>query len=90
MPAVNELENGRGQWLRPGDCVLEVAPGPGYLSIELARPGTYRIAGIDVSRTFVRPHKMDLRAASCLILALNSRCWQRRHPETNGPCRPPV
>ena len=36
-----------------GDRVLEVAPGPGYLAIELARLG-YRIAGLDVSRTFVR------------------------------------
>jgi hypothetical protein len=35
-----------------------------------------------------RTHKMDLHAASCLILALNSRCWQRRYLETNGPCRP--
>ena len=40
--------------LRADDCVLEVAPGPGYLSIELARLGPYRIAGLDVSRTFVR------------------------------------
>src|SRR5690348_10067059 len=40
--------------LRPGDRVLEVAPGPGYLAIELAQLGSYRIAGLDVSRTFVR------------------------------------
>jgi ubiquinone/menaquinone biosynthesis C-methylase UbiE len=40
--------------LRPGDRVLEVAPGPGYLTIELARLGAYRIVGLDVSRTFVR------------------------------------
>jgi ubiquinone/menaquinone biosynthesis C-methylase UbiE len=40
--------------LRPGDHVLEVAPGPGYLAIELAKLGQYRIAGLDVSRTFVR------------------------------------
>jgi ubiquinone/menaquinone biosynthesis C-methylase UbiE len=40
--------------LRPGGSVLEVAPGPGYLSTELAQLGAYRIAGIDVSRTFVR------------------------------------
>lgn len=40
--------------LRPGGCVLEVAPGPGYLAIELARLGIVRIAGIDVSRSFVR------------------------------------
>lgn len=39
--------------LGSGDRVLEVAPGPGYLAIELARLGPYRIAGLDVSRTFV-------------------------------------
>jgi ubiquinone/menaquinone biosynthesis C-methylase UbiE len=40
--------------LRPGARVLEVAPGPGYLAIALAQLGSYRIAGLDVSRTFVR------------------------------------
>jgi ubiquinone/menaquinone biosynthesis C-methylase UbiE len=40
--------------LRPGDRVLEVAPGPGYLAIELARLGSYRLAGVDISRTFIR------------------------------------
>jgi ubiquinone/menaquinone biosynthesis C-methylase UbiE len=40
--------------LRSSDRVLEVAPGPGYLAIELARLGPYRIAGLDVSRTFAR------------------------------------
>jgi ubiquinone/menaquinone biosynthesis C-methylase UbiE len=40
--------------LRPGDRVLEVAPGPGYLAIELAPLGSYRITGLDVSRSFVR------------------------------------
>ena len=33
--------------------VLEVAPGPGYFAIELAKLGTYRIAGVDISGTFV-------------------------------------
>jgi ubiquinone/menaquinone biosynthesis C-methylase UbiE len=40
--------------LRPGDSVLEVAPGPGYLAVELARLGPYRLAGLDISRTFIR------------------------------------
>jgi ubiquinone/menaquinone biosynthesis C-methylase UbiE len=40
--------------LRPGDRVLEVAPGPGYLAIALAQLGSYRVAGLDISRTFVR------------------------------------
>jgi len=37
-----------------GSRVLEVAPGPGYLAIELAKTGRYRVTGIDISRTFVR------------------------------------
>jgi ubiquinone/menaquinone biosynthesis C-methylase UbiE len=40
--------------VRPGGSALEIAPGPGYLAIELARLGFHRIAGLDVSRTFVR------------------------------------
>jgi ubiquinone/menaquinone biosynthesis C-methylase UbiE len=33
--------------------VLEVAPGPGYLAIEMARLGMSRVTGLDSSRTFV-------------------------------------
>src|SRR5260370_38975357 len=40
--------------LRPGNRVLEVAPGPGYLAIALAQLGSYRVARPDVIRTFVR------------------------------------
>jgi len=36
-----------------GGCVLEVAPGPGYFAIELAKLGDYRITGLDISSTFV-------------------------------------
>src|ERR1700694_1484875 len=32
-----------------GATILEVAPGPGYLSIELAKLGNYHIVGLDVS-----------------------------------------
>ena len=34
--------------------MLEVAPGPGYFCIELARLGSYAITGLDISRTFVK------------------------------------
>jgi ubiquinone/menaquinone biosynthesis C-methylase UbiE len=39
--------------IAPGARVLEVAPGPGYLAIELAKLGPYRVTGLDISRTFV-------------------------------------
>ena len=34
--------------------VLEVAPGPGYLAVALARLGPYRVTGLDISHSFVR------------------------------------
>jgi ubiquinone/menaquinone biosynthesis C-methylase UbiE len=36
-----------------GSPVLEVAPGPGYFAIELAKLGGYRVTGLDISHTFV-------------------------------------
>src|ERR1700760_4556836 len=39
--------------LPQGGDVLEVAPGPGYLAIEMAKAGAYRVTGLDVSRTMV-------------------------------------
>ena len=39
--------------LPDGADVLEVAPGPGYLAVELARTGRLTVHGADVSRTMV-------------------------------------
>jgi ubiquinone/menaquinone biosynthesis C-methylase UbiE len=39
--------------LEPRSIVLELAPGPGYFSIELAKIGSYSITGLDISHTFV-------------------------------------
>ncbi len=36
-----------------GGSVLEIAPGPGYFCVELAKLGDYRITGLDISRSFV-------------------------------------
>jgi len=33
--------------------VLEIAPGPGYFCIELAKLGNYKITGLDISNSFV-------------------------------------
>lgn len=53
--------------LRPGSCVLEVAPGPGYLSVELAKRGKYDITGLDISQTFVQIASENARRASLKI-----------------------
>lgn len=40
--------------LPQGGSVLEIAPGPGYLCIELAKLGPYAIRGVDLSHAMVR------------------------------------
>jgi len=40
--------------IKPRDRVLEIAPGPGYLAIELAKLTNCRMVGVDISSTFVR------------------------------------
>lgn len=39
--------------IRVGSSVLEVASGPGYLAIELAKLGNYKIIGLDISKEFI-------------------------------------
>lgn len=39
--------------LIPDARVLEVAPGPGYFAIELAKAGACRVTGLDISHTMV-------------------------------------
>jgi len=46
-----------------GGDVLEVAPGPGYFSIELAKLGDYCITGLDISHTMVEIARDNARQA---------------------------
>jgi len=39
--------------LPPDSKILEVAPGPGFLAIELAKAGNFEVTGLDISKTFV-------------------------------------
>ena len=56
-----------GQQLPPNADVLEVAPGPGYFAIELARLGDYRITGLDISKTFVEIAKRNAAQAGVQV-----------------------
>jgi ubiquinone/menaquinone biosynthesis C-methylase UbiE len=52
----------------PADSrILEVAPGPGYLAIELAKRGRYAVTGLDVSRTFVEIATRNAAEASVTV-----------------------
>jgi ubiquinone/menaquinone biosynthesis C-methylase UbiE len=52
--------------LPTGSRVLEVAPGPGFLAIELAKLG-YSVTGIDISRSFVEIARRNAREAAVAI-----------------------
>jgi ubiquinone/menaquinone biosynthesis C-methylase UbiE len=54
LAAFRELAAALAAPLPPGGGVLEVAPGPGYLAIEIARLGDFRVTGVDISTTFVQ------------------------------------
>jgi ubiquinone/menaquinone biosynthesis C-methylase UbiE len=49
--------------LAAGARVLEVAFGPGYLAIELARLGQFQVSGLDISHTFVKIASQNAREA---------------------------
>jgi ubiquinone/menaquinone biosynthesis C-methylase UbiE len=53
--------------LPSGSAVLEVAPGPGYQAIEMARPGTLSVTGLDISRTMVEIATENARAAGVRV-----------------------
>jgi len=53
--------------LAEGSRVLEVAPGPGYFCIELARLGKFAITGMDLSETFVKMAAEKAEAAGVKI-----------------------
>jgi ubiquinone/menaquinone biosynthesis C-methylase UbiE len=49
--------------LPEGSDVLEIAPGPGYFSVELAKLGRYAITGLDISHSMVRIATKNAAAA---------------------------
>src|SRR5205807_3196185 len=53
--------------LPEGARVLEVAPGPGYLAIEMARLGTFHVTGLDISRTFVQIASANAQEARVMV-----------------------
>ncbi len=50
----------------PGGRVLEVAPGPGYLAIEIAKSGR-QVAALDISKSFVRMARENASRAGVAI-----------------------
>src|SRR5947209_6490893 len=53
--------------LPDGADVLEVAPGPGYLAIEIARLGRFHVTSLDISRSFVEIARANARQAAVSV-----------------------
>jgi ubiquinone/menaquinone biosynthesis C-methylase UbiE len=51
----------------PHGKVLEIAPGPGYFCIELAKLGDYQITGLDISKSFVEIARRNAAEAGLKI-----------------------
>jgi ubiquinone/menaquinone biosynthesis C-methylase UbiE len=58
MPEIKALAQRIASALSPSAQVLEVAPGPGFLSIELAKRGLH-VRAVDISKTFVEIAKRN-------------------------------
>jgi len=63
MEQFRQAARGVTQTLPDGSSVLEVAPGPGYFALELAKLGSFRITGLDISRTLVDIARENARKA---------------------------
>ena len=69
----NDMEDFRCQaksaaeHLRSASDVLEVAPGPGFFAVELAKLGDFKITGLDVSRTLVEIAGENARTAGVKV-----------------------
>src|SRR5579871_1412421 len=55
------------QGLPSGARVLEIAPGPGYLAVEIARLGRFAVTGLDISRSFVEIARENAREAGVAV-----------------------
>ena len=67
MESFREAAERASEKLRDGSSVLELAPGPGFFSIELAKRGNFRITGLNISRTMVEIAKQGAKQAGTKV-----------------------
>ena len=81
LPEFKALARRVAAGLAPGAKVLEVAPGPGFFAIELAKIGKYEITGLDISKSFVEIAKAECAAGT------GGGGFPRRKRLANAVCR---
>lgn len=67
LPEFEQLAQRMAAGLASGARVLEVAPGPGYFSVALAKLGKFEITGLDVSKTFVEISRKNAKEAGVSV-----------------------
>ena len=67
MPAFRELAAQIASVAGAGGKVLEVAPGPGFFAVELAKLGDFHVTGLDISRTCVSIATINAREAGVKV-----------------------
>jgi protein-L-isoaspartate O-methyltransferase len=74
-----------------GARVLEVAPGPGYLAVEIAKVGAFEIVGLDISESFVRIASDYATKSGVKVKfrqATRRRLHSRQNPSTSSSAAP--
>jgi len=66
-----------------GGRVLEVAPGPGYLAIALAKLGRHEVFGLDISHTFVRIATENARQAGVAVEFRQGNASEMPYPDAS-------
>jgi ubiquinone/menaquinone biosynthesis C-methylase UbiE len=66
MPEVRQLAARIAAMIPAGGSLLEVAPGPGFLSIELAKRGL-QVRAVDISKTFVEIARRNATAEGVTV-----------------------
>jgi ubiquinone/menaquinone biosynthesis C-methylase UbiE len=67
--------------LSDGAELLEVAPGPGYFAIALARLGRFRVTALDISRTFVEIATENARRAGVRVAVHRGDASRMPYPD---------
>ncbi len=69
LTEMKEYAKEASKYLHDGCSVLEVASGPGYLSIEIAKLGVCnKIIGLDISKDFVEIAQRNAKAAGVIVV----------------------
>jgi ubiquinone/menaquinone biosynthesis C-methylase UbiE len=66
-PEIVMVVNQVSEILPAGSRILEVAPGPGFLAIELAKLGKYQVVGLDISQSFVEIARSKAKEAGVAV-----------------------